>query len=86
MTTHPQVQLSGIPERIFISVDERTGSSTVSFSPPDIGAPIVREDDAQGDLAMAMARTIAAGHPGCTIGGPHFHTSRPNGPTRRRRR
>ena len=33
-------RLRGNPERIFISVDESTGTSTVSFFPADVGSPI----------------------------------------------
>jgi hypothetical protein len=81
------IRLAGRPERIFVSVDERTGRSTLSFAPPDVGAPVVREGDARGEQAMAAARAIAASHAGCVVAGPHFHTSRePGSPSPRRRR
>jgi len=79
------VRLRGRPERIFVSVDESTRKSTVSFNPPDVGGPLQHEDDAKGETAMAAARSIAAQHPGCTIHGPHFHQARPTGRTRMRR-
>jgi hypothetical protein len=79
------IKLRGVPERIFVSVDQRTSSSTVSFAPQDVCAPIVRESDPQGELAMSSARAIAASYPGCAITGPHFHTSRPAGSAKPRR-
>jgi hypothetical protein len=79
------VKLMGIPERIFVSVDERTGRSTLSYAPKEIGAPIVREGDHRGEQAMVAARAIAASYPGCAIAGPHFHASRPPGSSRPRR-
>jgi len=78
-------RLSGRPERIFISVDERTGRSTVSFFPTDVGMPIVRESDARGEQALVAARAIADTYPGCAIAGPHFHVSKPAGTAKRRR-
>jgi hypothetical protein len=80
------IRLSGRPERIFVSVDERTGRSTLSFAPAEVGAPVVREDDARGEQAMEAARAIAASYSGCVIAGPHFHASRPPGTARVRRR
>ena len=74
-------RLMGAPEKIFVSVDESTGRSTLSFAPAGVGAPIPRENDPAGALALADARAIAAAHPGCTIVGPHFHAA----PTRPRR-
>ena len=79
------IKLTGDPDRIFVSVDERTGKSTLSFAPAGIGAPIVRDDDARGELALVAAREIAAAYPRCVVAGPHFHTSRPAGSPRPRR-
>jgi hypothetical protein len=76
----------GRAERIFVSVDESSGRSTISFMPADIGAPIVHEDDRTGVLAMRDAKAIADDHPGCTIHGPHFHAARPPGRKRVNRR
>jgi hypothetical protein len=78
-------RLTGAPARIFISVDESTHRSTLSFMPAEVGAPIPREDDGRGEFALSAAREIAASYPGCTIVGPHFHTSRPDKKPRRRR-
>jgi hypothetical protein len=69
-------KLAGVPERIFISVDESTGRSTLSFSPPGVGDAIPRESDGSGEQALAIARQIAASYPGCVIAGPHFHAAR----------
>jgi hypothetical protein len=71
--------LRGRPERIFISVDESTGRSTISFQPADVGAPVLHEDDKTGAAAMRDAKAIIEDHPGCTIHGPHFHAARPPG-------
>jgi hypothetical protein len=65
------------PERIFISVDESTGRSTISFQPAELRAPVLLEDDRTGASAMREAKAISDGHPGCTIHGPHFHGARP---------
>lgn len=78
-------RLRGRPERVFVSVDESTGKSTVSFHPADVGAPVQHEGDAKGDAAMKEARSIAEKFPGCTVHGPHFHTARPAGKAMRRR-
>jgi hypothetical protein len=78
--------LRGRPERIFISVDESTGRSTTSFQPPDIGTPIVHEDDHKGVRALADAKAIVDKNPGCTVHGPHFHAARPPGKSRFRKR
>jgi hypothetical protein len=83
--TPETIRLSGRPERIFVSVDERTGRSTTSFMPREVSAPIVREDDAKGEHALVAARAIAASHPGCAIEGPHFHASRAEGAPKSRR-
>lgn len=78
-------RLAGTPQRIFISVDETSGRSTVSFVPADISPPYQIDDDRQGEQALAEARELAARHPGCTVEGPHFHTPKP-GVRRMRRR
>lgn len=80
------IRFSGQPERVFVSVDERTGRSTLSFAPNGVGTPVVHEADARGDAAMAEARAIVASHTGCVIVGPHFHASRPPGSGGARRR
>jgi hypothetical protein len=68
-------RLSSAPERVFVSVDESTGRSTVSFAPADVGPPIVTENDGSGDVALRTAREIAAAHTGCTVLGPHYFAS-----------
>jgi hypothetical protein len=78
--------LRGRPDRVFVSVDESTGRSTISFDPAEVGPPVQHEDDAKGLLAMSQARTICERYPGCTIHGPHFHAARPPGRWRGRRR
>lgn len=82
--TEPSVTLGGIPERIFVSVDEISGRSTISFAPAAAGVPIVRDTDRQGALALALAHEIAAKYPGCAVVGPHFHTA-PTKPRRMKR-
>jgi hypothetical protein len=67
------------PAKIFVSVDESTGRSTISFAPSDAGAPILHEGDKTGAKAMGDAKVISERHPGCTIHGPHFHAARPPG-------
>ena len=79
-------RLMGRAERIFVSVDESTGRSTISFQPPGVGDPILREGDRTGAMAMRDAKTIADDHPGCTVHGPHFHAARPPGKKRMMRR
>jgi hypothetical protein len=74
-TVPSNIQLTGVPERIFVSVDESTGRSTLSFAPVGVGTPIAREEDPKGELALEDARAVIAMHPGCTIVGPHFHAS-----------
>jgi hypothetical protein len=74
------------PERIFISVNESTGRSTMSFQPPDVGPPVLHEDDRTGAVAMKEAKVIMDRSPGCTIHGPHFHSDRPPGRKRMGRR
>ncbi len=82
----PAIRFAGRPERVFISVDERTGRSTLSFAPADVATPVVRETDARAEQAMLAARAIATMYAGCVIVGPHFHASRPPGSPARRRR
>ncbi len=72
-------RLKGRPERIFVSVDQSTNRSTISFQPAGVGEPIVRENDRTGDVAMRAAKAISNGHPGSTVHGPHFHGARPPG-------
>ena len=79
-------RLQGRPERIFVSVDESTGKSTISFQPSEVSAPLQREDDKTGSAAMQEARSISEKFPGCTVHGPHFHAARPAGSKWRRRR
>ncbi|MFT3696844.1 MAG: hypothetical protein QM831_27125 [Kofleriaceae bacterium] len=74
------------PDRIFISVDQSTGRSTLSFAPATVGAPIVHEGDHKGEHAMREAKTISQNNPGCSIHGPHFHTAPPPGKKRMARR
>jgi hypothetical protein len=71
---------------VFVSVDESTGRSTISFHPADVGAPLQHEDDKTGSTAMQAARAISARYPGCTVHGPHFHAARPPGRMKFRRR
>jgi hypothetical protein len=79
-------RLRGRPEKIFVSVDESTGKSTVSFQPADVGSPSQHDDDKKGEAAMQEAKSIADRYPGCTIHGPHFHAARPPGRWKARRR
>jgi len=71
--------MRGRPERVFVSVDESTGRSTISFHPSDVGEPVLHEDDRTGAVAMREAKSISDSYPGCTIHGPHFHAARPPG-------
>lgn len=80
------MRLKGSPERVFVSVDESTGKSTISFQPADVCAPVQHEDDKTGSIAMEEARTISRQYPGCTVHGPHFHAARPVGARWKRRR
>jgi hypothetical protein len=84
--TTSTARLRGRPERIFVSVDESTGRSTLSFHPADAGDPVQRDDDKTGQLAMGEARQISEKYPGCTISGPHFHAARPAGRPRMKRK
>ena len=78
--------LRGRPEKIFVSVDESTGRSTLSFQPNDVGGPVQHDDDHKGARAMADAKAIVDKYPGCTVHGPHFHAARPAGKSRPRKR
>jgi hypothetical protein len=80
------LRLKGSPERVFVSVDESTGKSTISFAPADCGPPVQHDDDKTGSIAMAEARSISSKYPGCTVHGPHFHTARPPNARWKRRR
>lgn len=79
-------RLRGTPARIFVSVDESTGRSILSFAPADVGEPVVHDGDGTGGTALAAARAIAAGYPGCAVVGPHFHASARGKPRPKRRR
>jgi hypothetical protein len=70
-------RLRGNPDRIFISIDESTGTSTVSFFPVDCGSPYQHTNDSEGKQALEDAKSILAKHPKATIHGPHFHAARP---------
>jgi hypothetical protein len=83
---HAMSPLTGPPDRVFVSVDARTGRSTISFFPAEVGAPYQFDTDPNGATAMAEAKVIAAKYPGCTVDGPHFHTSKEGGARRPRRR
>ena len=72
-----ELRLKGRPERIFVSVDESTGRSAVSFFPTDAGDPLLYEDDKQGTRAMTDAAALSQRYPGATVHGPHFHAARP---------
>ena len=74
------------PERIFVSVNQSAGRSTISFAPAECGPPIVHEGDSTGALAMRDAKAIADSYPGSSIHGPHFHQARPAGAKRSMRR
>lgn len=79
------VNLHGTPQRIFVSVDETTKRSNISFLPPDVGTPVQFDDDLKGEQALKLAKEIAKAHGGCTVEGPHFHSSNPGKPRRPRR-
>ena len=78
--------LRGRPERVFVSVDESTGRSTMSFQPADVGSPVLFEQDHKGEKAMTDAKSISEKYPGCTVHGPHFHAARPPGRMKPRRK
>ena len=78
-------RMRGTPDRIFISVDESTGKSTVSFFPIDAGSPFQHDGDHAGQLALKDAKSIIAKYPRATIHGPHFHAARPAKARPRRR-
>jgi hypothetical protein len=86
MTMTAAMRLQARPDRIFVSVDESTGKSTISFQPPECGAPVQHEDDKTGVIAMTEARSISERYPGSTVHGPHFHAARPPGNRWKRRR
>jgi hypothetical protein len=75
--SHEAPRLRGRPDRIFVSVDESTGRSTISFAPADAGGPIQHDDDRSGARAMQDAQALSSRYPGATIHGPHFHAARP---------
>lgn len=77
--TASPIRLRMRPDRIFVSVDQSTGRSTISFAPPDAGTPILHEGDSTGALAMRDAKAISESYPGSSIHGPHFHAARPPG-------
>ena len=81
-----RTRLHGRAERIFVSVDESTRRSTISFQPAGIGDPILLEDDVSGAAAMREAKAISQDNPGSTVHGPHFHGARPPGRMRRQMR
>lgn len=74
---HEAPRVRSRPDRIFVSVDESTGRSTISFAPPEAGEPIQHDDDKSGARAMKDAQAILSRYPGTTIHGPHFHAARP---------
>ena len=65
------------PDKIFVSVDESTGRSVISFMPQDAGDSIAHDDDKSGVRAMKVAKSIVEKYPGSVIHGPHFHAARP---------
>ncbi|MEO8705838.1 MAG: hypothetical protein ABI867_37755 [Kofleriaceae bacterium] len=73
--TEPKVRTR--PDKIFISVDESSGRSTLSFQPADSGEPFQYDDDKTGQRALDDAKTISTRYPGVAISGPHFHAARP---------
>ncbi len=78
MANHTSLDVRGV-EKIFISVDESTGRSTMSFAPPAAGGPYMLEGDHTGERALRDAKLISENNTGCTIHGPHFHAARPVG-------
>lgn len=72
-------RLHGKPERIFVSVDQSTNRSAVSFHPVGVGEPILYDDDHTGAMAIREAKAISNMYPGSTVLGPHFHGARPAG-------
>ena len=51
----PEPKVRNRPERIFISVDESTAISVMSFHPADAGDPFKYDDDKTGKRALAGA-------------------------------
>ena len=70
------------PERIFISINESTGRSTISFAPSDASNPIVHEGDPDGAAAKRDAKTISETYPSATTHGPFAHAAPPPGRSR----
>ena len=71
------LRLKNRPERIFVSVDESTGRSTVSFAPATAGEPVQYDDDKTGARAMKEAKALSESYPGVAVSGPHYHAARP---------
>lgn len=80
-----EARMKSRPDRIFVSVDESTGRSVISFQPQEAGEAIAYEDDKTGTRAMETAQSIGDKYPGATIHGPHFHAARPANARVRRR-
>jgi hypothetical protein len=80
-----EARMKSRPDRIFVSVNEDSGRSVISFQPPDAGDAIAYEDDKAGSRAMKAAKSICDKYPGATIHGPHFHAARPANARMRRR-
>ena len=78
--------LRGAPARVFVSLDESTSRSTLSFAPAEVGAPVSYDDDPGATQAMATARAIVGANPGCALVGPHVHASARGRPRLRRGR
>ncbi len=72
-----EARMKSRPDRIFVSVDESTGRSVISFQPQEAGDAISYENDKAGSRAMTAAKSICEKYPGSTIHGPHFHAARP---------
>jgi len=86
IVSNQPLRMHGSPTRIFVSVDESIGRSTISFQPPECSAPITHENDHKGDIAMREAKAVSAKYPSCTVHGPHFHAALPPGRKRPARR
>jgi hypothetical protein len=86
ISTFERPYLRGRPERIFVSVDQSTGRSTLSFAPAEIGAPVQLENDPLGHEGLSHARSLAAAYPGAVVVGPHFHGARVKPRSKRGRR
>ena len=60
----PIPKLRGTPARIFVSVDESTGRSILSFAPADVGvasAMISSSQQVGGSIGVALLNTVATG-------------------------